>query len=169
MDKRVIVPSFAPEGIGGAGGFTLGTSGAWPEANFAFFYPFRLSRPMVVTSLFVNNGATASGNFDIGLYTAERTRLMSTGSRAQSGTNVVQEIAVPDFTIGPACFYLALVMDGTTGTIIRSGDANANTPFGRVLGIVEQASAFPLPATATFAVLTHNLWGYIFGLSGFGA
>lgn len=133
----------------GSTGADLG-SAVWTAANRAIFVPFRLTRAKPVTKLFAHNGATASGNLDIGIYTIDGTRIVSTGSVAQSGTNVCQVIDITDTLLGDGDYYLALAMDGTTGTVFRAAPQATRL---RTAGVLQQASAFPLPATATFAAV----------------
>lgn len=136
------------------------TSATWPAANRALFYPFTLSEPVIAVKLFVLNGATASGNIDAGIYDRTGNRIVSTGSTAQSGTSVIQEFDITDTLFGPGTFYLALVMNNTTGTTFRQTTSSGS--FAST-GACQMASAFPLPATATFA----NTWHAppVFGLT----
>lgn len=136
----------------------IATSGAWPTANKAFYLPFVIPEPVIVTQLATWNGATASGNIDIGIYDSSGTRIVSAGSTAQSGTNTLQTFNITDTTLGRGAFYLGIAKNDTTGTIFRSA---TQTVLYRVWGILEQTSAFALPATATFALLSANFvpWG----------
>jgi hypothetical protein len=135
-----------------AGSFTIGAV-AYPGANTAFFVPFRLSRAVLFKLLFAWNGAAVSGNIDVGIYSRDGTRLVSSGSTAQAGTSVIQTFDVTDTLIGPGVFYLAIAMDNGTGQITRFVPGLA---VGRLLGMAQMATAFPLPATATLAVFTTN-------------
>lgn len=127
------------------------TSAAWPTANKAFFVPVWVARQTTLVKAFVYNGATASGNLDIGLYLPNGTQVVSLGSTAQSGTSALQELNITDTTIGPGLYYMALAMDGTTGTAFR---ATVGSTRGGAMGIYEMTSAFALPATATYATNT---------------
>jgi hypothetical protein len=136
-------------------------SATWPTANRAIFIPFRIATPIVVRQLWMFSGSAVSGNFDIGIYGEKGTRLVH-GSAVQSGVNAAQVVDVDDTLIGPGVFYFALVLDNTTGTYLG---AQMGGSLGKFLGIAEQASAYPLPATATFATETMNIQPLI-GLSG---
>lgn len=125
----------------------------WPTANLAQFIPFSLKYPISVLSLFVLNGATATGNFDIGIYTNDGTRITSLGSTGQSGTNTVQNVSITPVTIGPGNFYLALVLSSASGTVF-SNTVGSSTFIAQSMGLYSQASALPLPASATFATAT---------------
>ena len=137
-------------GIYGAG--TSSASGGWPQSNRAIFVPFRLTSPFSVSTMWWENGATATGNVDIGIYTEDGTRLVSSGSTAQTGTNTTQSVTVTTTQLGPGLFYLALALSSSSGTIFRNTGGGIQNQ--RVMGLAQQASAFPLPATATLAVMT---------------
>ncbi len=120
------------------------TSGAWPAANRALYIPFIVTMPIIVTQLWCYNGATASGNVDMGLYDRAGTRLVSIGSTAQSGTNVLQAFDITDTTLWPGRFYIGVAMDNTTGTMFRiAGTAR----LWQAQGVAQQATAFVLPAS----------------------
>ena len=125
-------------------------SRAWITANAAVFIPFRISSPIVLAQLFIYNGATLSGNFDVGIYDAAGTKIVSTGSTDQTtGTiNLLRVVDITDTLIGPGVFYLAAAMDNITGTMMGILGGGLNS---RSMGCVQTATAFPLPATVTFA------------------
>lgn len=139
---RLSAVAFAPNGT------------AWPSANLAIAYPISLGVATRVRKFGWLNGGTASGNIDVGLYTAAGTRIASTGSTAQAGTNTIQHIDVSDFDLAPGLYYLAMAMDNTTGT--NQAMATWTTAVARMVGVVEMASAFPLPTTFTPATPSNN-------------
>lgn len=131
----------------------IGSGGsAWPSANRALFFPFRLEEPVIVAKLWWGNSTPVGGNIDCGIYDGAGTRLVSTGSTAQSGTSALQEVDITDTTLGPGTFYLALAADSTTPQIL--GYATGSTLVRLMSGIAMMDSAFPLPATATYASAT---------------
>lgn len=142
-------------------------SATWVAANRAIFVPFFLQVPISVAKLFIANGSAGipNDNFDIGIYSGElggtATRITSTGSTAQSGTDTRQDVSVSATLIGPGEFFLAVAMNGTTGTVYR---AATNIQTLRRSGMRQMASAFPLPATATLAALA-TAYLPMFGLS----
>lgn len=146
----VVISCASPQSIGNAlNAMGLGTSGAaWATANKALFVPFSVYSPITIVKMFVVNGATASGNIDVGIYDRGGARLVSAGSTAQSGTSAIQEFNITDTALSPGLYYLACALDNATGTLEVWTPALA---IGRSLGICEQTSAFALPATATFA------------------
>lgn len=133
---------------------TIG-SATYTSANRAHFQWFRVPEICVVKQLWVANGATASGNIDVGIYTPDGTRLVSSGSTAQSGTSTLQVFDVTDTTLAPGYYYIAVAMDNTTGTIRRN---NLSTQASKFAGSAVMASAFPLPATATLATALGSAW-----------
>lgn len=146
------------EGVGSPMAATQGmpsTSVAWSSlgnANRATFYPITLDAPGIITKLWWRNGAAVSGNVDIGLYAlgADKlpgARLVSSGSTAQAGTGVLQEVNTTDLVIAyPQIIYCALVLDNGTGAIF--GGFLGATSLVRAAGFLGQTTAFPLPATA---------------------
>lgn len=139
------------------------SSGAWPTANKAFFIPITLATVVVVQKLWWINGATASNNVDIGIYTSGGVKLVSSGSTARSGINALQSASLgTPLTLTPGAYYMALASDGTTGTNFR---ASLSTPNGSYTEMLMQTSAFPLPATATFATSSAETFLPLFGFS----
>lgn len=137
---------------------------AWPTADKALFFPFELFEPTRFVRLYTYN-STVSGNADIGIYTEDGTRIVSTGSVALSGTNTTQSHTI-DVTIGPGRFYMGLAHDGVSTSFYFAaaiGGARQHAP--RMLGLREMAAAFPLPATATLTAYTATNTFPIFGAS----
>lgn len=126
-------------------------SGSWPTADLAIYCPVRVFERVVVRALYVANGSSVSGNFDLGLYNSGGTRLVSSGATAQSGTSSEQVVDVTDTTIGPGIYYVAMTLDNTTGTVLRDNDA---APLDAALGLYTEqlGTGGTLPTTATFAV-----------------
>jgi hypothetical protein len=138
-------------------------STAYPAANLAIYVPFYLTVPSVFQFAAWHNGTAVSGNIDVGIYGSKGTRIASIGSTAQAGTTTSQSAAFASpVQLGSGLYFMALAMDNTTGTLFAMGFGGL--PFYIGAGIFQQASAFPLPATATFALATSD---YLpkFGLS----
>lgn len=159
LDVFTVNP-FSIESIGskiygfGGGNITNNSAAVMPAANRAIFYPFSISRGVVVAQLWIHNGLAAAGNFDIGIYDAAGTRIVSSGSTAQVGTSTVQAVNITDTPLGPGLFYMGVSMDGTTGQVIDY--VIGNVIFAQLCGMAQMASAFPLPATAVFAAVTSD-------------
>lgn len=156
-----ITPWHVGESIGGGLGasnvlFTGAASAAWPAASVAIFVPFLLPRRISVNAMFVSNGASASDSVDAGIYTADGRRLGSIGLQGRAGTNVVQVFSLTATTeFGPGKFYMAMALNGTTGSVVRGSLA---AELGRGLGLMQQdlsGESVPgtLPATATMAAM----------------
>lgn len=129
----------------------LPASTAWPTANLALFIPFRLAEPVTVYKLATGSGATAAGNFDIGIYDAAGNRMVSSGATAK-GASVEHIADVTDTRLGPGLYYLAMSADGTNNYIMQTA-TSIPIQKSRMLGIVSMATAYVLPLTATFAAV----------------
>jgi hypothetical protein len=140
---------------------SVAVSTAWPTANLALYFPFWLSIPVTIVKMFTVNGATASNNIDVGIYDSAGARLVSIGTTALAGTNAIQEYNITDTQIGPGKFFLAIAMNGTAGTLSMINTPPA--PLQRGGGRFEQATAFVLPATATFAAASTTALTPLFG------
>lgn len=129
--------------MAGSGGFS---SVGWTTANQAIYAPIVVPYPYPVRNMFVYNYATVAGNCDVGIYNDDLTLIVSAGSTVQAGASALQFFAV-DLTLNPGCYYLGLSSNSTTATFAAmvSGTATRH----RYLGILQQATAFPLPATIT--------------------
>jgi hypothetical protein len=141
-------------------------SAAWPVANTAYFFPFTVADTVTFTRAHWYNGATAAGNVDCGIYSETGTRLASTGAIAQGTINVVQTTAfTASVSLTPGRYYMALSFSLATGTIFGGGASLLH----KIGGAYTQASAHPLPATATFATWTSTSLIPMFAVSTLGA
>lgn len=150
--NRVIITPASLESCGveiRASAAAVPTNGTF-TANAALFIPFVVYQPLLVTTMFVINGATVSGNVDVGIYDEVGNRLVSKGSTAQAGVSASQAFDIADTTLEPGCYYTAFVIDNNTG-LVRRYTPGAIQPWVPSMGVLTQASAFPLPATAAFA------------------
>lgn len=139
--------------------FTSPGSGAWSAANRALYYPFYVNQIFNAAQMFVYNGATISGNLDVGIYDLYGNRLVSSGSTAQSGASVLQVFNITDTLLAPGDYYFALAFNNTTATIQLNLMTSAS--LSKTMGILQQESAFPLPATATMATATDTKMVYM--------
>lgn len=125
-------------------------SAAWPAANLALFCPVRIRERSIVYKLACGAGATAGGNVDFGIYDVFGNLIVSTGAQAKtSSAPIVVDIA--DTVLAAGSYYLAMSVS-TTNTIVCMN--TALVVVMRMLGILQMASAHPLPTTATFAAVT---------------
>jgi len=154
---------YVTEQLGGGLGDTGAlSSGAWSTvgANTILYLPLRLPFAYPLKRVFVANGSTANGNWDVALLSPDGGRLCSAGSTAQAGTNALQYASI-DMLIPPGAYYLALGLSSATGTVFRSTGLTTNRT--RLLGVLQQAT-FPIPAAATFAAAAQGFWP-LFGLT----
>lgn len=133
-------------------------SAIWITANQAIFLPFNVGRRTTYNKIIWMNGATVSGNIDVGIYDIAGAKLASSGSTAQSGTSAPQVITITNgLLLNPGRYFLAICMDNTTGTLVRVAP---NPTSMRAAGCRQRATSFVLPADASsFAGFTQS--GYM--------
>jgi len=128
-------------------------SAAFNAADTAYYTPLWVPTLCVARRLFWANGSTVSGayNVDVGIYADSGgkpgNRLVSTGLTAQGTALQLQFVDTTDTVVTPGLWWLAITCSSTSATFYRY-DVEAYTAFDTVVGL-EQASASPLPATAT--------------------
>ena len=127
-------------GWSSSGAFSIG-------ANRAQFIPFTLSEMVVIKRMSIVNGASVSGNVDVGIYDQAGNRLVSIGGVAQGPINSAQIFDIADTQLAAGRYYLAVVLSGTAGLCGLSGFTGGCV----YAGVKEMAAAYPLPDTATFA------------------
>jgi len=168
VEPLVTIHPWSLESIGpnlhtqATGLLTGAVSAVYPTANLALYVPFSVMKPITVTLLWWYNGAAVNGNVDCGIYDISGTRIISTGSTVQAVVSSIQSVDIADIQIGPGNFYLAIALDNIVGTLFR-GTLYMNIGPA-VTGMAQEANAFPLPATATFAQITGN-YIPVFGLT----
>jgi hypothetical protein len=136
---------------------------AWTTASNAIFVPFTLNLPVTVTRLFTLNGATVSGNIDMGVYTQDGARMSSFGATTQQANiNGPQFVTPTAFTIGAGRYYFGISIPNTAGTLFRTSVTVVRL---QEMGVCNMAAAHPLPATATFATATATYLPWI-GIEG---
>jgi len=135
--------------VAGDGGLAANSS-IWVQALKTYYVPIKLPWSFRAKRIYIVNGATASGNLDLGIYSKDGTRIFNAGSTAQAGTSAPQYVTITnDILLPPGYYYLAAVMDGIVGTFLRSTPGISTM---KQAGILQQVlGALPLPATATFA------------------
>lgn len=151
--------------FGGSGGLGTPASATWPTASRAFLIPFSIGRPIIILNGWVMNGVTvsASYNIDIGIYDASGTLLGSTGGFAQGTASAMQVQAMTtNILLDAGQFYMALVVDNASATVYRSTSILVGTLQG--CGMCQASTAYPLPATITFASLVPSYLP-LFGIS----
>lgn len=123
----------------------------WPSANLAFYIPVSLPWPYPVRRVWwINGSSVTTVNMDFGIYTHAGTLIYSTGSTAEVGASAVQYVTPTEFLLSPGRYYFALAC--SSGTANRGGQgstATAIAPNLALVGMLQEASALPLPATMT--------------------
>lgn len=123
--------------------------GAVPTANAAHYYRIRVDENLVINGLRLCIG-TSSGNIDVGLYSdsggAPNARITSSGSTACPASGY-RTISLTPQAIGAGTeLWLGIAADNTTVAFVGV----TGLVGGAAIDVVKtQASAFPLPATAT--------------------
>lgn len=120
-------------------------SATWPSASRTIYVGTVIERVTTVLQMFTYNGATASGNVDIGIYDYQGNRLVSMGATAQSGTSVIQLYNITNTTLAPGRYFLAMSLSNTTGTFLRVA---VQTQQAKFCLMYQDASS--LPATMGF-------------------
>lgn len=128
------------------------SSGTFPSANRALYFPIIVPVQTTLSRFFWLNGATAStNNVQMGLYLDDGTAgapgssfLLGTSTLA-AGASVCQFDNVTDTIVPPGRYWLALWCNGTTTTFLR------NTGLGMRSTVMfdEDSLTGGLPATAT--------------------
>lgn len=121
----------------------------WGTQYRAVYVPLRVRQRVTVRKLWVFHGSTGTGDFDVGIYDAAGTRLVSTGSTAKTAATAVKVVDVTDTVVGPGLYYLALNADSATDTYQADSDP---APICASMGVLtETLGSVTLPATASWA------------------
>lgn len=138
-----------------------------PAANTAIFIPFFVPEPFLVTKGFWGNGNPVAGNLDLGIYDAAGNRLVSSGSTLQATVSVLQIVDLTDTVLARGYYYMALASDTSGATQKVQAALVGSTPAYQAFGLLQQASAFPLPNPATFAKYASGAFMPMFGIQGY--
>lgn len=117
----------------------------WPANNLAIYTPLNIPERFIV-GRFVSVNGNATGNVDLGLYSAAGTRLLSTGTTARASG--VQYIGVTDQSFPPGHYYIGMVLSSTGGSVFRT---TVNSQYeARMCGMLQESlGSTVLPATMT--------------------
>jgi hypothetical protein len=143
------------------GQVTISTPGAaaWPTASMVLYTPFWVPESVTINRLLWVNGAVA-GNVDVGVYAEDGTLLVSAGSTAISGANVIQSVDVTDTGLRRGRYYTAMVAD--TVTTLTIGCYNPAAGICQAVGMLQQASVtLPLSTNASPATFAKYTQAYI--------
>jgi hypothetical protein len=136
-------------------------SANYVTVNLALFVPFWVPETVTITKLGWMNGSAVAGNIDVGIYSEAAARLVSTGSTAQSGTSRLQVVDTGDITLARGRYYMAMATD-TSGATQKVFAATPAAGICQAFGILQMATAFPLPDPATFAKCVSAFVPHIF-------
>jgi hypothetical protein len=129
---------------------------AWPAAALAIFVPFWIGRAVTIRQLGWINGTPVASSVDCGIYKPDGTRIISTGNTVASGANAIQRVDVTDTVLPAGNYYIAGAGLLTTVQMFRWAPL---APICSALGVMQMASASPLPSTAT--MVHSNTLAYI--------
>lgn len=142
----------------------------WPSANLGIFVPIWLPFRYVPLRAFWVNGSTAGGNWDIGVFSADLTKLWNSGSTAGSGASQPQYVTIsPSLVLDPGMYYLGLSHDVTTANH-GFGSSSVAAAYLRMSGVLQAASQVPLasaPTGVTTTAIITPLMGLTRTASGF--
>lgn len=142
---------FAAAELRAVNGMAQPASATYPAANLAIFIPMFLEVPFRAQGGLWVNGSSVTGTADSGIYTLTGTRVVSTGATTRSGASSVDGTDFPsEVLIPPGAYYLAFsASSGAANTAFLN--TSVTSAIGKPAGLLQMASAHPLPATATFA------------------
>jgi hypothetical protein len=138
-------------------------------ASLVVYVPFWIPEAVTFTKMFIVNGAAVAGNFDVGIYAADGTRLVSSGSVAQAGITQAQPIDITDTTCARGQYYMAIVSD-TSGVTQKIVSVLPAAGIPQSLGLLQQASVtIPLSTNASPATFAKYASAFIplFGVQGY--
>jgi hypothetical protein len=136
----------------------LGASNAW-TANQAELQPFVPTKDMTITQMAIVV-ATQNGNVDVGIYDSSFGRLTSAGSTAAGAAGIqVFDVANVSLTAGET-YYSAFATDSTSLRIFNVAIVSSAVE-AIAGGVVDQATAFPLPSSITPGVLSEGAFPLI--------
>ena len=125
------------------------STGVWPSANLAIYVPIAVPSRVVVRKLWFGSFTTGTGNVDMALYDAAGVAVVTATNAAKVAAQQEQVFDVTDTTVGPGLYYIGLSSDSATDTFYRVVHL---APLPAAYGVLTEASAYPLPSTATWTV-----------------
>lgn len=128
--------------------YSFGTANNGSAAqNTAYYIPFHAPRTGGIASITVNCN-TVNGNVDLGVYNYDGTLIASEGAQAAVSGNNVWTPTSPIPIVGGVEYWVAFSTSSASATWCRY---TATAFINAQAGVLIQASAHPLPSTATFA------------------
>lgn len=127
----------------------------WGTANDAVFVPFEIDQEVTVIQIHIMV-TTTGGNVDVGLYDEFGVRLVSNGAVATAAAGI-QTFNITDITLGPGRYFFGISCSLTTPAFLECTPLlGASANGATIVGAKRMATAHPLPATATYAVMTRT-------------
>lgn len=142
-----IPPLLPSQQFAGNFGGTNSQLNAWSAANRAIYFPISLPVDVAVSSLRCWCG-TGTANIDAGLYAMDGTRLASQGGTAMTASALNTLTLSSTVGLQAGLVYYVAMSTSSTDQVLTVG---LTLGASRAMGILQQASAYPLPSTATFA------------------
>jgi hypothetical protein len=135
---------------------TVGTTDqAWRAAKRVRYIPFSLHEWYYAAKLAVYNGATLSGNIDLGIMDGLGNRLYHVGTgTTQAGASIPQVVS-PALWLPPGGYYFAVSLDNTTGTLKGYSGGNGLSPTKEAGLLEETPGAFGIPSTMTPSIVAN--------------
>lgn len=151
LENVSVINSFGRDQLGAALKNTsanISLSVGWPVIKKVIYVPFYTNKHITVYGMSIINGTAVSGNLDIGIYDLwSKSKIVSSGSTAQTGTSTIQTFTLSTTVLRPGNYYMALVLDNTSGQV---GEFAITNPLAEACGVKQETIAnLPLPATAT--------------------
>lgn len=127
---------------------TFTGSVVWPSANLAIYLPVILPRAVVVRKLWVAIGTTGTGHLDIGIFGTDWVQIVASGATVKAAPPGLDEqvVDITDTTLQAGFYYIGLATDSGTD---KYQNINKAAPIPAAFGLLTEASAYPLPVTAT--------------------
>lgn len=140
-------------------------SSAYPSASRVIYTPLMLPAPVTIHGGWTYNGATAAGNWNVGIYEWEsKARLLETGTVAQAGTSVVQRSDLSGggtVDLKAGLYIMAIISSSATATFFRV--TNSNYLLAGHGCCQEAGSGSTLPSTASLATAVTSAYFPAFG------
>lgn len=139
---------------------TATSAQAFVAAGGAVLVPFQVYRSFSAARMAVKNGGTVNGNTTMGIYDTSGSLLASTAATAQTGTSVVQIIALQAaVTLREGLYFMALSNSGTTGLYETYPSGPGSNHYDiTALGCRGIASGGIVDSPAIVDITTASLW-----------
>ena len=138
-------------------GTTDPAGAVWPAANRAIYTPFEVDQAVSVTALFFEIVAAGVGNAEVGLYSAAGAKLgTSSGAISTNAVGIKTYTPGTPIALSRGRYFLGIATDGVLAQFRRYAGAGAAANVLAIAGLKQQATAYPLPANATFADAAAN-------------